>query len=266
MNFREFLENAWWQNMSNVATSSPDPGTFYDVLTDRGPDRGSQYMQFGLKKREPEYVGLINKLASDLSGKGYKISQESWLHVQMPYQQQYAANYDGVEAFKAYRTFEPDGEMRISKFLATLSGFADKLKELQDSDPQYPDRMQFKIPATLKMFFYHPDSLVVHWRNKFNRQKVNSLIDQYFTSAGIKFAPREARATDGFDMNKKDSFAGGSHSQLVAQAMAKLMSQNPQFKQMPQPKKQDWLKQWITYFNGLNPQQMYQYISSQSSV
>lgn len=143
MNFREFLENAWWQNMSNVATSSPDPGTFYDVLTDRGPD-----------------------------------------------------------------------------------------------------------------------SLVVHWRNKFNRQKVNSLIDQYFTSAGIKFAPREARATDGFDMNKKDKFEGGSHSQLVAQAMAKLMSQNPQFKQMPQPKKQDWLKQWITYFNGLNPQQMYQYITN----
>lgn len=260
MDFKLWLENQV-QRMANMANQTPNSSGFYHVLTNHGPDRAKQYGQLRLQDKEQVFLNLLKKLSSDLSSKGFYVSKSGWLHVQMPFKVNYGANYEGVDAFKSYRTFEPTANQRISQFIDALPGLADKLLELQNSDPNYPDRMQFKIPGNLNMFFNHHDSLVVHFRNKHNRQKVNSLINQYFSSVGINFENRDFRSSNGYDMNAKGDFQGGSHSELISQALEKLISKTPNYKLISPDKQQQWINQWMSYFNKLSPQAMYKYLT-----
>lgn len=272
MRFRYFIESDdWWKGMTNtvkgVSPNTPiDSSGIYDMLTlrDRRSTLDKQYQQYNLASKEQDYQAVVNSLLTTLSQQGFQVSKSSWIHVHIPFQKNYSSNYDQapVEAFKVYRTFVPEPDNRVSKFIGSLSGFAQELKQIQDVDPNYPDRIQFKFPARLQDFFYHPDSLVVHWRNKFNRDRINQAIDNYFSKAGVRFSPRAVRATQGYDMKAQGTFMGGSHSELISQALEKLINQNPQARQLPEAKLQPWLQQWIAHFNSLSPQAMHQYLTT----
>lgn len=269
MRFKHWLEmtDAWWSAFGDMArTYDPNqPMDIYGHLTSRDTEQnlGTQWQK--VKKHNMDYAYLIQDVGKKLSAKGYKVTNSGWFHVEMPYDQKYTANYGGeanVDALKTYRTFVPSPENRISNFLNSLVGFADVLKNIQEADPNNPDRMQFKVPPTLKMLVSHPDSLVVHWRNVRNRQRVEQAIDQYFSQAGVQWSDRGGRATAGFDFTGSQEQGGGSHSQLIAAAMRKLFSSTPQRSQLDPQQAQDWARQWLAYFNKMNPAQLQQYISS----
>ena len=256
----------WWEGMLNIVKAAyPSDTSIYDQLTlrDRRSVLQQQYSQSGLKDKEAEYKQVVSNLASELTKKGFIVSKRSWVHVEVPYLKSFATNYDqaSVQAFKAYRTFVPSQSNRVTTFLASLSGFADKLKELQESDPKNPDQIQFKFPGDLSMMFEHADTLVVHWRNKYNRQKINSLIDQYFGQVGLKFSDRGHRAQDGYDMKLAGKYTGGSHTQLISQALDKLLEATPQYRKLSDPQLKQWLQQWIGYFSKLSPQDMQAYLN-----
>ena len=106
------------------------------------------------------------------------------------------------------------------------------------------------------MFFSHADSLVVHWRNKYNRQRVESVVDTYFQNNGIVFANREVRSTQGFDT--QDS----SHTELISKAIEKLLAKEPNVKNASESQLKPWLQKWIKHFNNMNPKQLLDFISS----
>lgn len=278
--FKEFLELKentvdWWSGMTGIAQQSPNQSAFYDMMTlrDRRNVLDQQYQQNNLQSREQEYEKLVTNLAAKLKSRGYEVKVEGWIHIQMPTNTSWGANWGqglgvgahaNVQAFKTYRTFIPSAQNRITNYLQALEGFADILKQVQESDPRYPDRMQFKFPRELKMLFKHPDSLVVHWRNKYNRKRVEQAIDQYFPTKGVTFSDRGARATAGFDVDSTGDIEGGSHSQLISRALEKFIADHPQIKQANQQQAQMALQQWLAYFNKLNPDQLLQYLQQPS--
>lgn len=269
MDFRSFIEMSdnWWNGMVMQAKGGGDADAFYDKLTMRdSPDvLDQQYKQHGLGQKEGEYEQLVAQIASKLKSQGFEITDNGWLHVEMPVTQRWGSNYSDkdvpVDASKIYRTFTPVEGGRITNYLKALEGFAGPLKQLQD-DPKYQDRIQYKFPSKLRMLYQHPDSLVVHFRNTGNRQRIDQLIDQYFAQAGIKWSDRGIRATAGYDFRGKDSEGGGSHSQLIARAVEKFIKSNPQIKTSPDPQVRQSLEQWIAYFNKLPPNQLWKYLQS----
>lgn len=285
MRFKLFIENEdWWQNFLktikgpniNWPLSSHD---IYDALTTRGQrsNLDNEYSKLNLTAREKDYTEVVNNLIDKLKSKNFITSNKStewdgtgnnisdWVHVKIPTEVNWGTNYQEapIHAFKTYRTFVPNQNNRISNFLNSLVGFAEVLKDLQNADPNYPDRIQFKFLRNLRDFFNHTDSLVVHWRNRYNRERINQAIDNYFKSQNVQFADRGARATQGYDMINQGAFKGGSHSQLIGYALHKLISKYPQVRQASDENLKEWLGKWIDHFNKLSPVDLFNYLNSE---
>lgn len=255
----------WWTGMSNVAKSSPSSTSIYDQLTlrDRESVLDQQYQQF--QQHEQKYKQFVDQMKNDLKGKGYNITDDgTWVHVEMKYEQKYGANWSGqapVEAFKTYRTFVQSPQNLVVNYLKALQSFADVLQNLQDGDQNYKDRMQFKFPSKLRTLFYHPDSLVVHWRNRYNRNRINNAIDQHFSQAGVQFSSRGSRAEAGYDFRDSGDTKGGSHSEIISILLQKTLEANPQYKQLNDDQFKQWYSGWLNYFNKLSPELAWQYIN-----
>jgi len=242
--------------------------TIYDRLTvrDKRSKLDQEYQNSGLQSKEKEYQGIIQNLIKQLQSKFGTYATDSWFYVNVDSNANYKSNYEKapVEALKTYRTFVPSKDNLITNFLYSLPGFALELQQKINSDPDYPDRVQFKVPSRLKTLYYHPDSLVVHWRNIHNRNKINQTIDDYFFAKGVKFASRGPRAVQGYDMaaNYKQGSSGASHSELISFALEKLIKENPQIYQHDEKFIKQWLMQWMNYFNKISPEKMHQYLTN----
>lgn len=268
MNFRNFFESdEWWNDIVKTVRGgayqkSPSQDEIYSALTRRDSRNklNQQYQDLNLKEKEEKYDAMLQNLEQRLKSKGFNVTNDwYWFHIEIPFQQKYAANYNKVpvDAYKTYRTFVPAYDNKVTTFLVSLPGFAQSLKQLQDADPNYPDRIQFKLPKNLQVLYDHPDSLVVHFRNRYNRDRINKLIDEYFTSKGVKFAQRQWRATQGYDM------LGDSHSGLISLALQKLIKKHEsQLRQISEPQVKEWLEKWINYFNNLSPDDMHDYLNA----
>jgi hypothetical protein len=83
------------------------------------------------------------------------------------------------------------------------------------------DQINFKIPDQLWMFMEHPDTIVVHYYNESSGPEIRQVVDRLFPDQ----ADRGLRVKSGFDI-KHPSLqnsrieAGGSHSELIAWAVA----------------------------------------------
>ena len=269
MDFRNFIEMSddWWRGMVTQAKGGGGSEQFYDKLTSRDSTDvlDQQYKQLGLNKKETEYKQLVAQIASRLQSQGFETTDNGWLHVEMPIKQKWGSNYSDrnvpVDASKIYRTFTPGEGGKITNYLKALEGFAGPLKEIQ-SDPNYQDQIQYKFPSSLRMLYQHPDSLVVHFRNTYNRKRIDQLVDQYFSQAGVKWSDRGIRATAGYDFAGPDEKGGGSHSQLISRAIEKFIKANPQIQKAADPEVKQSLEQWIAYFNKLPPNKLWQYLQS----
>jgi len=261
MNFKVFFESEdWWADMIGAVRPTEykkqvSADEIYSILTKRD-GRKNLYSTYekNLKGKESRYTDMVNNIESKLKSKGYIVSLDGyWVHIQMPYKVRWqAANYENVpmNAYKEYRSFVQSPDNLVMNFLSALEGFAEVLKNLQDSDPNYPDRMQYKFPEDLETLNEHVDSLVVHFRNPHNRPKVSKTIDDYFSSKGVKFGNRLLRGNRGYDMDRK------SHTELISQALARMFAKISNLDKWSDKEIKKFIEIWMSKLNSYSPTQL----------
>ena len=128
---------------------------------------------------------------------------------------------------KEYFTFEPKLKSseevynEIVKFIRTLPLILETLHPLNVESNDY---IHIKILASLSSLIKHPDSLVVHYRDKRLGKEIRKRVETIFEQHGLKVFKRKIRAESGFDFENsmlKDKYGHiRSHSQLMSDVIA----------------------------------------------
>lgn len=132
---------------------------------------------------------------------------------------------------KQYFTFVPvlrtiegvSGEMN-----AFIKIIPELINELRLLGLNNTDEIELKVPNNILFFISHPDSMVVHFRNERIADDVRRIVQEVCARHGIAIA-RKGRAETGFDFrSSKGKYAhlSGSHSELIAKAIAKNISRD----------------------------------------
>jgi len=115
---------------------------------------------------------------------------------------------------KAYVTI-PSGEYPFIQHLPQLA------QELRQLSLETDDIIQVKVPESFSAFFAHNDSIVVHFKNKDNANRILEILNTWMQSNDIHEAPREMGRTKIAADSKDKSF-----SSLVASNIASWLEQN----------------------------------------
>lgn len=154
--------------------------------------------------------------------------------------------------FKEYFTFVPTSTKyetvwnEIIKFVELLPSIHEALYDLNELENDY---IQFKVPSGLYLFITHPDSLVIHYRNKEIGPAIRKVVETVYANAGVQLT-RELRSGSGFDFyleTPDGERLGQSHSELIARVIAKhLWEYREAIINWPAEKLADFLKDYIT--------------------
>ncbi len=115
---------------------------------------------------------------------------------------------------KAYVSI-PSGEYSFIQHLPQLA------QELRQLSLETDDIIQVKVPESFSAFFAHNDSIVVHFKNKDNANRILEILNTWMQNNGIHEAPREMGRTKIAADSKDKSF-----SSLVASNIAAWLEQN----------------------------------------
>ncbi len=103
-------------------------------------------------------------------------------------------------------------------FLQHILSLADDLREIAE---ETDDKVKVKISNSLTGFISHNDSIVIHFKNKNNVEKIQSALSQWMEDHAITEAPRElGRSKVGIDSGSN------SFTKLVAQNIASWLVEN----------------------------------------
>ncbi len=104
-------------------------------------------------------------------------------------------------------------------FVQNILSLANDLREIAD---ETDDSVQVKFPKGLAEFLAHNDSIVIHFKDKNNVEKIQGALSQWMEKYSITDAPREMGRTK----VAVDSKKGGSFSQLVSDNIASWLGEN----------------------------------------
>ena len=124
--------------------------------------------------------------------------------------------------------------------------------------------IQIKVPISLRYFFNHPDSLVIHYRDSRLKDHIRNTVASVYHNAGVQLQ-RSLRAQSGFDFHfeHEGEEKGISHSQLISRIVAHHVGENRKGLMHYTPVQlAEWLKRSILEVSGWNINNVYAYITA----
>jgi hypothetical protein len=136
-------------------------------------------------------------------------------------------------------TFERAWE-QVVRFLRALPVLH---KELYAYNQRYPG-ISIKIPNSIWTLLTHPDSIVIHYRQKSLHGAIRDAVLHTYHELGVSLVDRGIKADSGFDLEKiGDPNFEKSHSQLISDIIAKqILKHEKSFRVMPLIKFAKWLE------------------------
>lgn len=111
----------------------------------------------------------------------------------------------------------------IQEFLNSLPAVAEELRNISHDKN---DQIALKVPASLTTLIYHPDSMVVHYRNKNIGPEIREKVVKILEEKGIAVT-RKDRVESGFDFKSskgEGAVLNGSHSELISRVISQEMA------------------------------------------
>lgn len=164
--------------------------------------------------------------------------------------------------FKEYFTvpvssIDPEKALQaMEHFHGALLGIANDLEVLSTAEQ---DSIEIKTPGNLQYFIKHPDSLVIHFRNKELAQKIRDIVVTRLSATGL-YPTRDGRSQSGFDFDSNKEEYKGSHSSLLsklgADHLMKAVTKNPQLRTSTPDALSHFLTQKLAELSTLDPQEV----------
>jgi len=148
-----------------------------------------------------------------------------WIHFKIQterYRRQRVGPKDeGIVQFKEYFSIHTDVATLRDTLNHLFKNLASVMTQLYNIATQNNDQIQLKIPDTLWSFLEHPDTIVVHYRNKNSGPQIRSIVEKAFP----KQFGRGIRTKSGFDIKhpdpgKPEASINNSHSELISWAIS----------------------------------------------
>ena len=156
-----------------------------------------------------------------------------------------------------YFTFEPKSKTHDPVFreiLQFLNVLPELHKELFKLSVENFDKIDFKIPITLRNLIQTPDSVIIYYRNKDLSGVIRKTTETIFLRRCIKFANRFFRVNSGFDFDGENL----SHSMLISQVLANhILKHYDEFLFLSENELIPWLKSSILECNKWTEEQIY---------
>lgn len=214
-------------------------GYIYNFLTRRiAPDEARNLISQFNKKEQDDYEQAITVLRTNYEPSGYEVKEGiAWVGVSK--KNKFAMQEKIIQAnaaenitvrFKEYFSFVPRSQTHegvveeINQFVGSLGDLAEKLYQL---GLENNDEINIKIPRDLAILLYHPDSLVVHYRNEKIGLEIRKIVQDTLEARGV-LVGRTDRTESGFDFESnhgKASRLSGSHSELISRIVSNQITQ-----------------------------------------